>query len=82
MQLHAIKYTHYKVIKTLAVRWFGTKLMQISKKTTISDKSYPGGPLEVGTNWSVPQNDVIVSTHLIGHRMSMEEVESHNSLAK
>ena len=36
---------HYKVIEILAVRWPGTKLMQIFKVTTrsTSDESYPGG---------------------------------------
>ena len=30
---------HYKVIEILAVRWFGTKLMQTFKETTTSNKS-------------------------------------------
>ena len=36
---------HYKVIEILAVRWLGTKLMQIFKTTTrsTSDASYLGG---------------------------------------
>ena len=30
---------HYKVIEILAVRWLGTKLMQIFKETTTGDKA-------------------------------------------
>ena len=33
----------YKVIKILAVRLLGTKLMQIFKETTTSDEKLPGG---------------------------------------
>ena len=41
----------YKVIEILAVRWLGTKLMQINyqRDYTTNDESYPGGLLGTTT---------------------------------
>ena len=53
---------YYKVIEILAVRWLGTKVMQIYKETTTSDEELAGRSLG---------NDDEVSIICFSHKLNI-----------